>query len=581
MSVHKSPRRLLPVAMIVLSVIVLAQLFKANAQVPATGRVKVGTMAGMPTAGYQTDFTTYTASGTLTVLPDDKKLAWAWVEYDVDTCEEISSGEWQVTIQPNSGETEIGTTTGHLANGDCPDNTYTFGAIFYTWRNYNPKIPTDLFKANWNSSDYAEKDTTNVILIRPISYRQVGPGVQVGNGVLRFHYRWDSTSGKLSDLSQCKVGEYVEYPTDDQPWPWPSPPYSGTSPNNPTIQWIPGVMGKGTDYHYHNPFRTPYKKNAFNATQQYRYECRDLDTTDFPHWDDITIARKVRDITGHGCWVYTVTKTGYSATVAPLPGVSVDDCAQKSTSVPETAPRAAGANELGLSVALSQPSTGLNEPIFFDLTVSNRNAVDAVGLDLGLNQKANLELSITAPDGAVLTRKLPAEGFGASGEVTLAPAGVFTERLFLNEWYGFPQTGTYRLKLTLLDDADAGGTADRPSAEFSVQILPRSPAELERVSRELADKALKAPTLEESMDAASALSYIRDPLAVDSLVRLLQPRSLVENYAVDGLGRIGNAAAIAALDAAQDHPDGDVRAAARSTLGALQRNAQPPSAPKN
>jgi HEAT repeat protein len=69
-------------------------------------------------------------------------------------------------------------------------------------------------------------------------------------------------------------------------------------------------------------------------------------------------------------------------------------------------------------------------------------------------------------------------------------------------------------------------------------------------------------------------------LAVDSLVRLLQPGSLVENYAVDGLGRIGNAAAIAALEAAQDQPDGDVRAAARSMLRALQRNAQP-SATKN
>jgi hypothetical protein len=49
---------------------------------------------------------------------------------------------------------------------------------------------------------------------------------------------------------------------------------------------------------------------------------------------------------------------------------------------------------------------------------------------------------------------------------------------------------------------------------------------------------------------------------------------------VDGLGRIGNAAAIAALEAAQDQPDGDVRAAARSMLRALQRNAQP-SATKN
>jgi HEAT repeat protein len=71
------------------------------------------------------------------------------------------------------------------------------------------------------------------------------------------------------------------------------------------------------------------------------------------------------------------------------------------------------------------------------------------------------------------------------------------------------------------------------------------------------------------MEAASALSYIQDPLAVASLVRVLQNGSLVEHYAVDGLGRIGGPEAIAALLAAQDHPDEEVRAAVRLMLGMI------------
>jgi hypothetical protein len=151
------------------------------------------------------------------------------------------------------------------------------------------------------------------------------------------------------------------------------------------------------------------------------------------------------------------------------------------------------------------------------------------------------------------------------------------QRLLLNEWHEFSQTGTYRIRITLIDDSLAARgipAADRPSTEFSVDIGPRDPAQLERISEELADRAIGAATLEESMQAGNVLRYIRDPLAVNSLIRVLQQGSLVEEYAVDGLGRIGTPDAIAALEAAQFHPDEDVRAAVRFTLETLRSGAQ-------
>ena len=159
------------------------------------------------------------------------------------------------------------------------------------------------------------------------------------------------------------------------------------------------------------------------------------------------------------------------------------------------------------------------------------------------------------------------------GKFLIPSGGQRVQQLLLNEWFDFSAVGVYRIKITLLPPffTETPTNADRPASEFSVEIKPRDPGKLKRVAKELADMAIAAPTLEESMNAANALSFIRDPLAVDDLIRVLQEGSLVEHYAVAGLGRIGNAEAVAALEAAsQSHPDGEVREAARSALRLLR-----------
>jgi hypothetical protein len=183
----------------------------------------------------------------------------------------------------------------------------------------------------------------------------------------------------------------------------------------------------------------------------------------------------------------------------------------------------------------------------------------------------------TCPLLGSVTRRLALEGFGILGKHSLNPGGTYVEKLLLNEWYEFPKMGSYRIKMTLLnDDPVTSRTANlpRPSTEFSVQIGPHDPTALEAVCLGLADQAIDGETLEGRIEAADALSYIRDPLAVDSLIRVLWQGSLVAHYAVDVLARIGNLEALAALEAATDHPDEDVRSTVRSTLEALYGQAQ-------
>ena len=496
-------------------------------------------------------------------------------KYDPSNCTLISSGSWTVTTAPNYGTTPTGIVTGTLGNGDCPGIIFPFAAIYYKWTSADPKgVSQDSFAATWSSPDYEVQDDVAITLIVPINYQQMGPGVAEPGGVLHFNYTWASTTGNVADLTQCMVGEHVSYPGGD-PFVWPSPPYNGSTPN-PTVIWLAATLGALQDNHSHKAFLEPYVANAFDATQNYRYKCRDLDTVNFPGFKGITIARTVTDRTGRGCWSYEVKKSGYSASVPRLPGVQRKACqAGADSDVPQPMPDFnSSAAELGMSVAPPEASAGLHAPIFIDLTVFNRSA-ETVAFDLGLNKKANLELTITEPGGGIITRTLSSEGIGALGEVSLPPGEKYVQRLLLNEWYEFPEIGSYQIKMTLLADpfvVSGVANADRPSTEFSVDIGPRDPAQLERISRKLADTAIGAATLEESMQAANALSYIQDPVAVPSLARVLQQGSLVEQYAVDGLGRIGTPEAIAALEAAQNHPDEDVRGAVRAMIERLQKN---------
>jgi PBS lyase HEAT-like repeat len=418
--------------------------------------------------------------------------------------------------------------------------------------------------------------STPLELVKPVpaNFHQAGPGTVKPDAVLHFAYLWDSSTGNLADLDNCQVGEKVGYPGSGDPYTWPSPPYSGSTAD-PTILWVPATDGVAQDDHSHVAFLAPYAENRFVARQDYRYKCKfgsKIEFTDFSGWTGIAIARTVKDSTGKGCFRYKITKSGDDASER-LPGVTQPQCTQSPASIVELARNSkVTSDQVDLSISLPDTSVGLNEPVFADLTVVNREAQN-VEIDLGLNRKSNLELTVWPPDGTVKTRSLGSGGFGRSGRVSLVSGGSFKERLLLNEWYKFLQTGPYRMKITLSDASSAA--SDRASQEFFLQVHPRDPAHLSLIADKLADTAVMGATLAERMDAANALSYTVDPLAVPSLRRVLQQGSLVEHYAVTGLGRIGSPDAIAALKAAQNNPDEDVRSQVRSVLRSIQAQSSP------
>jgi hypothetical protein len=408
----------------------------------------------------------------------------------------------------------------------------------------------------------------------PINFRQKSVGT-LRNGTLVFEYEFDSSTGNLADLKDCQVGENVLYPSGSSPFVWPKPPYNGATPN-PTIGWVPASHGVLEDKQKPKPFVKPYVANTFTATQSYRYQCpiKGGPIVDFPGETGILITRTVADSTGRGCWGYTISKSGSSFSVL-LPGVTKADCS--SAAAQAAADIATARPTFGMTAVPPSAPVGVNEPIFAALTLNNPTA-EGIAVDLGLNGTSNLALTISTPIGEVITRVLDQGSVGLPGRVSLAPGGSFVEKLLLNEWYDFPQPRTYQIKITLLDDSadPAAVAANQPSTEFSVQVGPRDPAEVTRLAQQLADTAIGGATLEDKMEAAKTLSYVLDPLAVRSLVRVLQQSPIVAHYAVDGLGRIRNPEAIDALTAARDYLNEEIRTAVRYTLAVIQGQTSAP-----
>jgi len=153
----------------------------------------------------------------------------------------------------------------------------------------------------------------------PTNFHQVGPGDD-NQGVLHFHYEWSSSTGKISDLSQCTIGEIVTYPGAN-PYPWPKPPFDSNS-NNPTVHdYSASATGALGDNHLgpDGGWVTPYQAASFTATQYYRYKCPCANNGEYVNvMGPLSIVRTVSQ-NQNGSWKYTVTKSGSSAVINPLP----------------------------------------------------------------------------------------------------------------------------------------------------------------------------------------------------------------------------------------------------------------------
>ena len=118
------------------------------------------------------------------------------------------------------------------------------------------------------------------------------------------------------------------------------------------------------------------------------------------------------------------------------------------------------------------------------------------------------------------------------------------------------------------NDVSFGGNTGRSAR---LEILPRDELALSKKCNDLASAVEGASSAsQEAADAALALRYVRDPIAVPYLLRVLRAQRLVENFAIKGLEDIANELAVKALIDGSKMEYADTALLSRSALARIR-----------
>lgn len=229
-----------------------------------------------------------------------------------------------------------------------------------------------------------------------------------------------------------------------------------------------------------------------------------------------------------------------------------------------------------VSYTLEDSLLSLSQPLILELSVYN-NSSKPINLDLGPDLKANFIFTVTWPNG--ITVQLPQwwrEGIARIGEISVAAESQFSERFVLNEWSDFRELGKYTLEIKLatsIQSEDGNKIQEVRPYSTSFEILPRDEEVLVKKCEEWIKIIETSSSSKEDKEAALALSYIRDPIAIPYMKRALDSGSYVENQIMDGLARISNWSAVKLLISIIDEVDENEIANINSSAGTRARQA--------
>jgi len=220
--------------------------------------------------------------------------------------------------------------------------------------------------------------------------------------------------------------------------------------------------------------------------------------------------------------------------------------------------------DVPLTVSFSAPESApsLHEPVYIDVTIQNRSA-QTIEVDLGIKRKANFQFIIETPGGVtVRPPRLISSGIGPLSRIPVGSGQTYQQRLLLNEWFQFDLPGDYSVKATLLATVRSveGATLKKEwSGQIPLWVQPRNEDRLRSICQDLVEAAVNPHDSRIARDAAFALSYIVDPVAVPYLEQVLKESYFGKELAIQGLGRISNAEAVRVLRSAMADADAELK----------------------
>jgi hypothetical protein len=206
------------------------------------------------------------------------------------------------------------------------------------------------------------------------------------------------------------------------------------------------------------------------------------------------------------------------------------------------------------------------------MTISITNDGNArLKIDLGQDRKQAIQLSITPPAGTAVYASLPMRGGVARwGVVNIDPGQIYERTVVLNQWYPFDKPGQYKISVRIVPTTGDPGMLQKWIALPIVNILPEDPQRVTKICAELRDKIESTTSYVDEAEAALALSYVNDPIAVPYLQDVAMLRGGVfAPVVVKGLETIDENVGTAALISLAGQQNSTVRAVARSALAEM------------
>lgn len=181
-------------------------------------------------------------------------------------------------------------------------------------------------------------------------------------------------------------------------------------------------------------------------------------------------------------------------------------------------------NGIDVSYSIESSIQTVGAPLRLMFRVENHSA-DKIKLKLGRDRKGSFSFVLQRPDGTkIQLSPLPKrERIFDLGMVSLSPGEHLIHPLLLNEFARFEAPGRYGIEVRLETPIETGaGTQIHVDPYYGkFEIAPRDEKMLMATAEKLTKQIESSRSVREALDAAAALAFIDDPVAVPYLERAL------------------------------------------------------------
>lgn len=224
------------------------------------------------------------------------------------------------------------------------------------------------------------------------------------------------------------------------------------------------------------------------------------------------------------------------------------------------------------SYTLLGTGTSVHEPVFVKVSLDNGLAESlVVNLEVNGYGYGGFAANLTRPDGQTEAGPKPRPDQAVSvRNVLVPPSGSYTKVLFVNAWFDFDEPGRYMLEVVptkpLRNESGIIRVPYLAPGHIVIDVGPRDPLRLRQICEDFERDIMRPPSTLPEAGGLSALTHVKDPVAVPFLARLLHTPGMDMPDVVKALEAIADGPAVnALLSYATDESD-PMRMMARSVL---------------